>query len=50
MIREHGPPDATIIVTSSVEGVELDDVTVNEILTMFSEAGEIVLVRLVLLG
>ena len=44
VIREHGPPDATVVV-STANHTELDDDTVNDVLTSLGEAGEIILVR-----
>ena len=44
MLARHGPPDATVVVTSR-DGSDLDDDTVNDVLTTLGEAGEIILVR-----
>lgn len=44
VISEQGPPDGTVII-STVSGEELSDDAVNEIVTKFSEVGDIVIVR-----
>ena len=43
VIGQQGPPDGTVIV--SLPGEEIDDDMVDEIVNMFSDVGEIILVR-----
>ena len=44
VISRHGPPDGTVVV-SLHDGGEFADDTINEVLTILGEVGEIILVR-----